>query len=56
MGLMHWDTEVSPAPAAAPAPAGPRPEKASWWRDPNPWLLGLGVGLFVTVVGRRSSP
>jgi len=24
---------------------------ASWWHEPNPWVLGVGVGLFVTVVG-----
>jgi hypothetical protein len=51
MGLKDWDAEAPPAPVLAPAPAEPQSEKASWWRDPNPWVLGLGVGLFVTVVG-----
>lgn len=22
-----------------------------WLHDPNPWVLGIGVGLFVTIVG-----
>lgn len=54
MGLKDWDDEAAPVPAPAPAPAEPRPEKASWWRDPNPWLLGFGVtvggGLIVLIV------
>lgn len=49
MGLKDWDAEAPPA--LVPAPAEPQPEKASWRRNPNPWVLGLGVGLFVTVVG-----
>jgi hypothetical protein len=51
MGFKDWDAEVPPTPVPAPAPVESQPEKASWWRNPNPWILGLGVGLFATIVG-----
>jgi hypothetical protein len=59
MGLRNWDAEAppppapaptpapAPAPIPAPAPTEPQPEKASWWREPNPWVLGF----VVTVLG-----
>jgi hypothetical protein len=48
MGLKNWDGEAPPAPvpAPAPAPAEPQSEKASWWREPNPWVLGFAVAVF----------
>lgn len=54
MGLKDWDTDAPPTPVPAPAPAEATPAGASWWREPNPWLLGFGVtvggGLVVLVV------
>lgn len=41
MGLKDWDAEAPPAPVPAPAPAEPRLETASWWREPNPWVLTI---------------
>jgi hypothetical protein len=52
MGLKDWDTDAPPVPA--PAPAESQSEKASWWRDPNPWVLtiigAVIAGLVVLVV------
>lgn len=28
-----------------------RPDRSAWWHEPNPWVLGISVGLFVTIVG-----
>lgn len=51
MGLKDRDAEAPPASVPGPALAESQPKEISWWRDPNPWVLGLGVGLFVTIVG-----
>lgn len=56
MGLVDWDAEAEKReaealPHRAPAPAAPRPAGRSWWHEPNPWVLGIGGGLVVAVVG-----
>ncbi len=43
--------EPGAAMTPTPGPAKPRPGKASWWDEPNQWVLVVGGGLIVTVLG-----